>query len=218
MEMSTEIKVVGSLSDFEANMYNDALLVDTTSLNKNSDLVQFDLKATQLQHSLKIQKASWWPTLAASFNYQYMSMGNDPFSLGYKWFPYSTVGVSLSVPIFQGGARVYKQKQLNIQLDELKDQRQNLRHSLELQTISYLDNIKKAMEKISSNKEGLRQAEKAVEISEKRYEVGSGTFLDITNSQLAYIQAGLSYNQSIYDYLTAKSDLEKLLGRDAATK
>lgn len=218
MDMSTDIKVVGSLSDFEANMYNDALLVDTTSLNKNSDLVQFDIKATQLQHSLKIQKASWWPTLAASFNYQYMSMGNDPFSLSYKWFPYSTVGVSLSVPLFQGGARVYKQKQLNIQLDELKDQRQNLRHSLELQTISYLDNIKKAMEKISSNKEGLRQAEKAVEISEKRYEVGSGTYLDITNSQLAYIQAGLSYNQSIYDYLTAKSDLEKLLGKDSAIK
>lgn len=218
MDMSTDIKVVGSLSDFEANMYNDALLVDTTSLNKNSDLVQFDIKASQLQHSLKIQKASWWPTLAASFNYQYMSMGNDPFSLSYKWFPYSTVGVSLSVPLFQGGARVYKQKQLNIQLDELKDQRQNLRHSLELQTISYLDNIKKAMEKISSNKEGLRQAEKAVEISEKRYEVGSGTYLDITNSQLAYIQAGLSYNQSIYDYLTAKSDLEKLLGRDSAIK
>ncbi len=218
MDMSTEIKVVGSLSDFEANMYNDALLIDTTSLNKNTDLTQFDIKASQLQHSLKIQKASWWPTLAASFNYQYMSMGNDPFSFGYKWFPYSTVGVSLSVPLFQGGARVYKQKQLNIQLDELKDQRQNLRHSLELQTISYLDNIKKAMEKIASNKEGLRQAEKAVEISEKRYEVGSGTYLDITNSQLAYIQAGLSYNQSIYDYLTAKSDLEKLLGKDSAIK
>lgn len=218
MDMFTELKVVGSLADFEANMYGDALSIDTTTLKTNSDLVQFDIKTKQLNHSLKIQKASWWPTLAASFNYQYMSMGNDPFSLSYKWFPYSTAGVSLSIPIFQGGARVFKQKQLNIQLDELKDQRQNLRHNLELQTISYLDNIKKAIEKIASNKEGLRQAEKAVEISEKRYEVGSGTYLDITNSQLAYIQAGLSYNQSIYDYLSAKSDLEKLLGKDSIIK
>jgi outer membrane protein TolC len=168
-----------------------------------------------LDHTLKIQKAQWWPTLAASFNYQYMSMGNDPFSLAYKWFPYSTAGLSLSIPIFQGGARVFKQKQLSIQIDELKSQRDNLRHTLELQTMTFLDNIKKAIEKIASNKEGLRQAEKAVTISEKRYEVGSGTYLDITNSQLAYIQAGLSYNQSIYDYLSAKSDLEKLLGKDA---
>ncbi len=211
IDMFTELKVEGSLADFEANMYGDALSIDTTTLKSNSDLVQFDLKTKQLNHTLKIQKAAWWPTLAASFNYQYMSMGNDPFSLKYSWFPYSTAGLSLSIPIFQGGARVYKQKQLNIQLDEMKSQRDNLRHSLELQTLTYLDNIKKAIEKIESNKEGLRQAEKAVVISEKRYEVGSGTYLDITNSQLAYVQAGLSYNQSIYDYLSAKSDLEKVL-------
>jgi outer membrane protein TolC len=215
MDMQTELKVEGSLADFEANMYGDALAIDTTTLKSNSDLIQFDLKAKQLDHTLKIQKAQWWPTLAASFNYQYMSMGNDPFSLAYKWFPYSTAGLSLSIPIFQGGARVFKQKQLSIQIDELKSQRDNLRHTLELQTMTFLDNIKKAIEKIASNKEGLRQAEKAVTISEKRYEVGSGTYLDITNSQLAYIQAGLSYNQSIYDYLSAKSDLEKLLGKDA---
>ncbi len=216
ISMSTEIKVEGSLSDFEANMYHDVLAIDTTGLRNNSDLIQFDLKAKQLDNTLKIQKASWWPVLAASFNYQYMAMANDDVKIAdYKWFPYSTAGLSLSIPLFQGGARLYKQKQLSIQLDELKDQRENLRHNLELQTLSYLDNIKKAIEKIGSNKEGVRQAEKAVVISQKRYEVGSGTYLDITNSELAYIQAGLSYNQSIFDYLSAKSDLEKLLGKDS---
>ncbi|HEY6914155.1 MAG TPA: TolC family protein, partial [Paludibacter sp.] len=123
--------------------------------------------------------------------------------------------VQLSIPIFQGGARVYKEKQLKIQKDQLKDQRDNLRRGLEMQAISYLDNIKKAIEKIESNKEGLRQAEKAVAISKKMYEVGSSTYLDLSNSELAYIQAGLMYNQSIFDYLSAKSDLEKLLGKDS---
>jgi len=52
-------------------------------------------------------------------------------------------------------------------------------------------------------------------ISKTRYDVGAGTFLDITNSELAYIQSGLSYNQSIYDYLSAKSDLEKIIGKDS---
>jgi len=55
-------------------------------------------------------------------------------------------------------------------------------------------------------------------ISKTRYDVGAGTFLDITNSELAYIQAGLSYNQSIYDYLSAKSDVEKLLGKESFVK
>jgi outer membrane protein TolC len=213
MDMFTELKVEGSLADFEANMYGDALSIDTTTLKSNSDLLQFDIKSKQLNHTLKIQKSGWWPTLAASYNYAYMSMGNDGVSL--YWFPTSTASLQLSIPIFQGGARVYKEKQLNIQLDELKSQRDNLRHSLELQTLTYLDNIKKAIEKIASNKEGLRQAEKAVSISKKMYEVGSSTYLDLSNSELAYIQAGLMYNQSIFDYLSSKSDLEKLLGKDS---
>jgi outer membrane protein TolC len=166
----------------------------------------------QLNQAFKVQKAAWWPTLAASFNYQYMSMTNDGSALNF--FPMSTAAVQLSIPIFQGGARTYKERQLKIQQGQLKDQRDNLRRSLEMQAITYLDNIKKAMEKIESNKEGLRQAEKAVSISKKLYEVGSSTYLDLSNSELAYIQAGLMYNQSIFDYLSAKADLEKLLGKD----
>lgn len=212
IDMFTELKVDGSLSDSEKNKYSDVLLIDTTELKENSDLKQFDIKTKQLDHALKIQKAAWWPTLAASFNYQYMSMANDGVDL--KWFPTSGAAVQLSIPIFQGGARSYKQKQIKIQIDEMKDQRDNLRRSLEMQAITYLDNIKKALEKIESNKEGLRQAEKALSISKKLYEVGSSTYLDLSNSELNYIQSGLSYNQSIFDYLSAKADLEKLLGKN----
>ena len=146
---------------------------------------------------------------------QYMAMANDDIRFSdYRWFPNSTAALSLSVPLYEGGSRVYKQRQIEIQLDELKDQRINLQRNLELQTITYLDNIKKAMGNIESNKEGQRQALKAMAISQKRYEVGSGTYLDLTNSELAYIQSGLSYNQSIFDYLSAKADLEKILGAD----
>lgn len=213
IDMFTALTIEGSLDDFQKKMYGDVLSIDTTTLKLNSDLNQFDLKTKQLDHALKIQKTAWWPTLAASFNYQYMSMTNDGSDLNF--FPMSNAAVQLSIPIFQGGARIYKQKQIKIQLDEMKDQRDNLRRSLEMQAITYLDNIKKAIEKIESNKEGLRQAEKAVSISKKMYEVGSSTYLDLSNSELAYISAGLSYNQSIFDYLSAKSDLEKLLGKDS---
>lgn len=212
LDMSVGIKVEGSLSAFEQNKYADVLQIDTSSMKANTDLNQFDIKSKQLDMALKMQKAAWWPTLAASFNYQYMSMANDGVAL--KWFPMSTAAVQLNVPLFQGGTRLYKEKQLKIQQSEVKDQRDNLRRSLEMQAITYLDNIKKALEKIESNKEGLRQAEKALSISNKMYEVGSNTFLDLSNSELAFIQAGLMYNQSIFDYLSAKADLEKLLSKD----
>ena len=215
LNMFSEIKVVGKLSDFEQNMYGDVLNLDTVALKSNTDLKQFDIKSKQFDQTLEIQKTMWYPTLGASINYSYNYMGNDADKLSnYVKFPASMLGVSLSVPIFQGGTRYYKSKQIKIQQDELKDQRDNLKKGIELQMITSLDNIKKAIEKIESNKKAMSQAEKAMIISKKRYEVGSGTFLDITNSELAYIQAGLSYNQSIFDFLSSKSDLEKLYGKN----
>ncbi|MBP1663450.1 MAG: outer rane efflux protein [Bacteroidetes bacterium] len=214
VEMDQEIKVEGSLADYENKMYSDVLKIDTSTLADNSDLKQFDIKSRQLNQSVKLQRASWMPTLSASFNYNYMSVANDDilFTGDQRWFPASNVGIVLSIPLFQGGQRYFKDKQLQIQVDELKDQKLNLKRSLELQAMSYINNIEKAMKQIESNKVALSQAEKAMTISQKRYEVGAGTYLDVANAELAYQQSGLAYNQAIYDYLSAKTDLEKLLG------
>lgn len=214
IDMDTEISVQGKLSDFESTMYAEVLSIDTTLLKSNSDIKQFEIQQKQLNQSLKIHRASLLPMLSASFNYQYMSMVNDSntFSNSQKWFPTSNLGISLSVPIFQGGTKYNKEKQIRIQLDELNYQKDNLKRGIELQALNSIDNIKKSIKKIESNKKALIQAEKAVAISSKMYEVGAATYLDQSNSELALLQAGLSYNQSIYDFVSAKADLEKLLG------
>jgi len=69
-------------------------------------------------------------------------------------------------------------------------------------------------EQIESNKENVKQAVKGREIAQKRYEVGAGTILEMNDSEVALTQAELTYNQSIYDYLTSKADLDKLVGKD----
>ncbi len=216
IDMNTEIKVEGKLADFEAAMYGYVLNIDPSKLDQNSDLKQFQIQMKQLQQTEKIHKASLLPTLGASLNYQYMSYANDSntFNADQYWFPTSTLGVQLTIPLFQGGAKYNKSKQLKIQMDEMMLQRQNLKRSLQLQTISQMNNIKNALKKIESNKESLRQAEKALSISQKMYEVGMATFLDLNNADLSYRNAGLAYNQSIYDYLSAKTDLEKILGKE----
>ena len=69
------------------------------------------------------------------------------------------------------------------------------------------------MEQLSSNKEVVEQAEKAFVISQKRYTVGSGTLLEMNNSETALTQARLQLAQSIYDYLDARANLEATLGK-----
>ena len=213
IDMHTAIQPAGNLADYESLVFEETLQLSNASLDNNTDLNQFDLKAKQLKQSLEIQKTTWLPTLAASINYQYMSMPNDDVAFkDYYWFPTSSAGLTLSIPIFQGGSKHYKAKQLQVQIKAMDDQRENLKRSLELQAITFTDNMIKAIEKMESGKKAMSQAEKALNISQKMYEVGVGTYLDVTNAELGYIQAGLSYNQSIYDFISAKADLEKLLG------
>mgnify|MGYP002344216041 CR=1 FL=1 len=213
IDMHTAIQPTGKLADYESLVFEQAIQLSNNSLDKNTDLNQFDLKAKQLKQSLEIQKSTWLPTLSANINYQYMSMPNDDVAFkDYYWFPTSTAGLTLSIPIFQGGSKHYKAKQLQVQIKAMDDQRENLKRSLELQAITFTDNMIKAIEKMESGKKALTQAEKALDISQKMYEVGAGTYLDVTNAELGYIQAGLSYNQSIYDFISAKSELEKILG------
>jgi len=214
IDMFTEMKVSGNLSDFEASMYGDVMAIDTTTLQNNTNLKQFDIQTKQLEQSLKINKNSALPTLGLSFDYNYMSMVNDDqtFTDDHKWFGVSNLSLGLSIPLFQGGAKHQKNKQIKVQLDQMELNRLNLERGLQLQVINYLENIKKSLKKIESDREAMNQAEKAMTISQKMYEVGMATHLDVSNSELAYINAGLTYNQSIYDYLSNKADLEKILG------
>ena len=67
-------------------------------------------------------------------------------------------------------------------------------------------------EQLQSNKAAVELAQKGLEISQKRYDIGRGTILELTNSQVSLTNTRLSYNNTIYDFLVAKSDLNKVLG------
>jgi outer membrane protein TolC len=55
-------------------------------------------------------------------------------------------------------------------------------------------------------------AQAGYEIAKKRYDVGSGTLLELQDAQLGLLQARLNVNQSVYTYMILKSSLDKILG------
>lgn len=203
----------GHLSDFENEMLNykvvDGQLI---SLANNTDLRQLELSQEQLNTSLKLIKASSCPTLAFSGNYQYMTMANDFDFANYNWFPYSVIGLSLNVPILSWVGTSYKIKETKITMANLEDQKKYLENNLRVSVNSNLDNIRNAIAEMTSNKETMMQAERAYDIVQKQFEVGMATWLDLNSAELAMTQSQLLYHQSIYNFLTAKNELEKLMG------
>lgn len=209
----------GNLNDYESDLY--AELLDARSdmlLTENSDLKQLDIQFKQLEKTKMINRTLFLPTLSLTTNYSWMTMSNDFKFKDYRWFPNSTIGLALSIPIFQGGKNIQKQRQTRIQMENMQTEREDLLRNLQLNVNSSLSTMQTALEELDYSKENIGQAEKAYQISVKRYEVGSGTLLEMNDAEVALTQARLAYTQAIYNYMAARSDLERTLGKNAAEK
>ncbi len=200
------------LADYEATMYADVLAIDP-SIGDNTDLRLLDIQRRQAEQAVKVNKLAFVPTLALTANYNWTSMSNGKlFGAGDRWSPYSSVGLALSVPLFEGGGRYNSVKQSKIQARELDLQRDNLRRSIQMQVDVAMDNIQLNVKQIASSGESVRQAEDAYRIICESFELGTASYLDRRDSELQLTQSRLAYLQAIYNYLTARADLENLLG------
>ncbi|MDO5523317.1 MAG: TolC family protein, partial [Bacteroidia bacterium] len=204
-------RILGSLSDYEETMFEEVLMAQT-SLMQNTELKQFDLQQSMAEQAVEIQKLQYLPTLTSSFSYMYMSQNNDFKFRDYKWDPYSFVNITLAIPIYNGGQRRYNVRQSEIQLEQMKYQRVNLERSLDIAVRNHIDLINKNIEQIVATQSSVEQAKRGYMISQKRYETGLGTIVEVNAAALAVTSAELQYRNAIYDYLAAKADLEKTMG------
>ena len=214
-----DIKIDDSLAAYEGVVFANQL--DNTvheGLVNNTTMKQLELNRLMLQKNIKSLRTNFMPTLGLGYSYQYQSMNNDSWNVfNYNYGSSSSLVFSLSIPLYKA-SNFTKLKSNRIQMRQLDQNRLDTERKLNMQITSYQDNMSASSEQVSSNKENVMQAEKAVQIAGKRYEVGKGTVLELNTSQVQLTEAELTYNQSIYDYLVAKADLDQVLGRDYIIK
>jgi outer membrane protein TolC len=211
IDLATEIECVGALADYDRQLTGGFPAMDL-SLGDNSDLRQLDIQLDRQSKVIQLRRAQYFPTLNAQFSYQYTSMNND-FKFGnYKWDPYSMLGLSLSIPVFSGGQRRSNVRQAQIGLNQLQIVRRDAERNLQLAVKQSFDRMNTCHKQYIAAKDGVEQSETGYNITMKRYETGEGTLLEINDSQLSLTVAKLNLNQAVYNYLVARSSLEKTLG------
>ena len=208
-----DIKTDDNLTNYESMLFANQLKEEDMSLENNTTMKQFELNMKLLEKNVKSLKTNFIPTLSMSFSYQYQSLYNPNINFfDYTWSNSSSLMFNLSIPLYRA-SNFTKVKSARIQMRQLDWNRIDTERKLNMQVVSYRNNMTASSEQVVSNKENVMQAEKAVQIAGKRYEVGKGTVLELNSSQVSLTQAQLTYNQSIYDYLTAKADLDQVLGK-----
>ncbi len=211
LDSSFPVTTSQRLSDYEQNMYAQALSL-SHDYSGNSELHLNAIETDILDRTVKLQKAAYYPTLALTANYNWTSSSNGSPFKNFRWNPYSMVGITLSVPLFEGGQRYNRVRQATIQANELRLQRENIERNVSMQVNLAIDNIGVNVKQIASCSESVSQAERAHQIMKDSFEIGAATYLDLRDSELSLTRARLTYYQAIYNYLIALSELELLQG------
>ncbi len=216
-----EIEVVGELDSLR-----DAVLEGTeglsTDVSENTDLRTLELQEELLVRQLRVSNAGRWPTVGlfgnftlsgnnmGTFKFQDMSVVQD----GYYWQHPLYAGVQVSVPLFSGLTKMNRARELKNQIAQVGVRRDYLRRQVDVQVRSALNDLVTARETMFAQERTVEQARKAYSISDTRYRAGAGTILELNSAQLSQTQAQLNFSQAIYDYLTAKAEYDRIVGRE----
>ena len=214
VDLEMNIDVAGKLEDFSQQMFYDIHQHDSISLDRNTTMKQLAIQVEQLAQNIKLQKFANIPSLALAFNFSYMSMADDISFKEFPWTPYSTVGLSLNIPIFAGGKRYQAIRQAKNQYQQVQLQVQNTERQLKIAIRQSLNSMEMNMKSYYAAQEAAASAQKAYDIAAASYKLGRGTLLDLNDAQLALTQSQLAQSQAVYNFITAKAQLEQTLGQD----
>lgn len=218
VDLDMEIDVAGRLDDYAQHMFYDIHQNDDVNLDLNTTMRQLAIQAEQLASTVKMQKYAFLPTLSLSFSYSMNAMTNNFKFSEFQWTPYSYVGLSLSIPIFTGGKRIYDLKSSKLQSESLDIKRADTERQLKIAIRSYLNTMETNMKSYTSSQEAVELAQKAYSVSQRSYNVGKSTLTDLHDAELALTQARLASSQAIFNFVNAKASLEQVLGKDFTTE
>jgi len=214
VDLDMNVDVAGKLDDWTRHMFYDIHQHDSINLDRNTVMKQLAIQTEQLAQNIKLQKYACIPSLAVAFNYSMNTMANDVKFSEFRWTPYSYVGLSLNIPIFAGGKRYQAIRQAKNQYEQVKLQVDNTERQLKIAIRQHLNTMETNMKSYYAAQDAVAAAQKAYDIAEAAYKVGRSTLIELNDAQLALTQSQLAQSQAVYNFVTAKAQLEQAIGQD----
>lgn len=207
----------------------DLVLSETLrDLNKEEDLAQLLVEegaerieiqqiSTQLELTgldLKNNQSQYMPKIDFIGNARRSGAGNELGRVfnSNNWFGSSLIGVSMSVPIFDGFAKAARIQKNRVQINQLENQRLFLKESFKSELYTAKANLKNDLNILDVQEENLKLAQEVFQIARIKYNEGIGSNLEVVEADASLIEAEINYLGALYDGLISKVNLEKALG------
>ncbi|MGN6438818.1 MAG: TolC family protein [Agriterribacter sp.] len=197
-----------------ATMENEVVL-DTVQAIDYTRRIEYQLLQTQmrlLEANVSYNKWSFLPSLSANGAYNLNYLNNDFSKLYNQSYPASYAGLTLSLPIFQGGKRKYQIQQAKWQLRRTSLDITYLKNAVNEEYNGALANYKSSLANFFALKENLALAKEVYDVIQLQYRSGVKTYLEVITSETDLRTAQINYYDALYALLSSKIDVQRALG------
>lgn len=209
----TDLKVDENLFDEYARDWDYKSRVEYKMLETHRTLRELDVK-NKLSNSHPSLVGFWnggystqSPTIGGIFKTNTPISDNGAVGPD-KWYPYSTFGLSLRVPIFSGLQRTYQTQQARLELLKVENEFTSLRQVIDLSITQNTIEYKNALESFRSQRENMELAERVARITKIKYEQGVGSNIEVIDAENSLRAAQVNYYNALYDAINAKTNLD----------
>lgn len=189
--------------------------IDTSLVPVYQNRIEYELLRTQLRlqrFSISHSQLGFLPALSVFGNYNIVYQ-NDNFSDLYdRSFPNSTVGLSLSYPLFEGTRKLRQVKMAKLQYDYLALDSINLKNSMKTEFSQAMSSYKSYLKAYEEAKENAKIAKEVYSTVKYQYDQGIKTFLEVIVSETDLRTSRINELNALYRLLAGKLDVERALG------
>ena len=166
-----------------------------------------EIKVETARQTLKLVKKSYFPTLSVEGQYQ---IGGKSWTSNYGY----NFGGYLNFPTVNGMLIRNEIKEARYLYDKEIANSQNTQNAIYLEIQNAYLKLQEKKNQMPVALLQVKQAKENYELSYGRYKVGEASPTELKDSQIMYENAQLTYYQSLYQYNSAKAELEKAVGKN----
>ncbi len=188
---------------FESNV--DQLITEAKRLRP--DLAAGDAQVQAARANINSARAAGLPSVSLFADHNYNRAGSFEATQG------TTVGVSVSIPLFTGFNTAYRIRAAEAQLQAREAQRERLSQQVALDVWSAYYALQTASQSVRAAADLLASAEQSSKVALGRYNAGVGGILDLLNAQSALAGARQQSILAFYNWRIARVALGQSVGQ-----
>lgn len=212
--MNMNVPVLFPENTFEIS---EKAFVDSSDISNRTEMQLLEKQSKLLTLNKKAIRAQGYPSLSLEANFGYLGVGDQfpwfskPID-GTYWTGFSSVGLKLVVPVFNGGVVRAKTRQAQIDIEKLEADKKDTKLAMELALHNAQTQINNSMITLNTQKENVNLAKEVLSDIENNYKNGLASLTDLLDAETSYADAQNSYTNALLDYKLAEIQLIKAQG------